>query len=140
VVPVVVPILFRLGAMRRLLFRTVSQTQVNYRHSSLSTGAAGEVHGGDRLPWVDFGAGKDNFAALTSLKWQVHVYGALPVGVAEACAELGIPLHAFPWQAAARRAGLLRDALYLVRPDGYVAIADASADSTRLRVYFSGLK
>jgi hypothetical protein len=35
-----------------------------------------------------------------------------------------------------RRAGLQKDALYLVRPDGYVALADASADPQRLRQYF----
>jgi hypothetical protein len=35
-----------------------------------------------------------------------------------------------------RRAGLLRAAVYLVRPDGYVALADPRADPDRLRHYF----
>ena len=43
---------FQLTTVRRLMFRTVSQTAVNYRGSSLSEGRAGAVHGGDRLPWV----------------------------------------------------------------------------------------
>jgi 2-polyprenyl-6-methoxyphenol hydroxylase-like FAD-dependent oxidoreductase len=136
IVPLVVPLLFRLGPMRRLLFRTVSQTQVNYRHSSLSAGAAGRVHGGDRLPWVELGSGEDNFAPLTSLKWQVHVYGEAANGVREACAELRLPLHIFVWQRGMRRVGLQRGALYLVRPDGYVALADPRADAARLRQYF----
>jgi hypothetical protein len=136
IVPLVVPLLFRLGAMRRLLFRTVSQTQVNYRDSSLSAGAAGRVHGGDRLPWVELGSGEDNFAPLTSLKWQVHVYGEAANGVREACAELRLPLHIFGWQQGMRRVGLQRGALYLVRPDGYVALADPRADAARLRQYF----
>jgi 2-polyprenyl-6-methoxyphenol hydroxylase-like FAD-dependent oxidoreductase len=136
IVPLVVPLLFRLGAMRRLLFRTVSQTQVSYRESPLSTGTAGKVHGGDRLPWVELGSGEDNFAPLTSLSWQVHVYGEVRRGVSEACAELRLPLHVFAWQKTMRRAGLQKDALYLVRPDGYVALADASADPQRLRQYF----
>jgi hypothetical protein len=38
-----------------------------------------------------------------------------------------------------RRAGLRRGALYLIRPDGYVALADASADPERLRRYFRAL-
>ena len=51
--PLLFPPLFRFAAVRRFLFRTVSQTMVNYRDSSLSQGCAGEVHGGDRLPWVE---------------------------------------------------------------------------------------
>jgi hypothetical protein len=35
-----------------------------------------------------------------------------------------------------RRAGLLRSALYLVRPDGYVGLADPHAKAGRLRAYF----
>jgi hypothetical protein len=34
-----------------------------------------------------------------------------------------------------RRAGLLRAAFYLVRPDGYVALAAPDADPERLRAY-----
>jgi hypothetical protein len=123
--------------MRRLLFRTVSQTQVNYHDSTLSAGAAGKVRGGDRLPWVELGSGNDNFAPLTSLAWQVHVYGEARGALADACAELRLPLHVFAWQAAMRPAGLAKDALYLVRPDGYVALAEASADPEQLRQYFT---
>src|SRR5205809_3671030 len=52
VVPVVIPMLFTFAASRRFMFRTISQTAVNYRGSSLSEGRAGTVHGGDRLPWL----------------------------------------------------------------------------------------
>jgi hypothetical protein len=34
-----------------------------------------------------------------------------------------VPLYVFPWNAEAKRAGLKRNAAYLVRPDGYVAVA-----------------
>ena len=139
IVPLVVPLLFRIGAVRRLLFRTVSQTQVNYRDSALSAGAAGKVRGGDRLPWVQLEPGKDNFAPLMSLEWQVHVYGEAGSGVREACAELRLPLHVFAWQHTMRRAGLQKGALYLVRPDGYVALADPSTDPQRLRQYLTEL-
>jgi hypothetical protein len=136
IVPLLVPLLFRTGAVRRLLFRTVSQTQVNYRYSSLSAGTAGRVHGGDRLPWVELVSGGDNFAPLTSMKWQVHVYGEARSGMGEACAELRLPLHVFAWQRGMRRVGFQKGALYLVRPDGYVALADPSANPKRLRQYF----
>jgi FAD binding domain/Aromatic-ring hydroxylase, C-terminal len=134
-VPLIAPGLFRLASMRRFLFRTVSQIGVNYRHSPLSVGAAGAVRGGDRLPWVETESGQDNFAPLASLTWQVHVYGTPRGGLAEVCAELQLPLHLFTWQQTMRRAGLVRAALYLVRPDGYVALADPHADPDRLRRY-----
>src|SRR4051812_30426097 len=56
--------------------------------------------------------------------WQAHVYGEPPRGLAEACAGLQLPLHQFAWRSEMRRCGLLRAALYLIRPDGYVALAD----------------
>jgi 2-polyprenyl-6-methoxyphenol hydroxylase-like FAD-dependent oxidoreductase len=138
-VPRLVPFLFRLPAMRRFMFRTLSQIGVNYRHSRLSDGVAGSVRGGDRLPWVELAQGQDNFAPLTSLAWQVHVYGEPGRGVAEVCTELGIPLHAFAWESAMSTAGLENAALYLIRPDGYVALADPKAEPERLRQYFNGL-
>ncbi len=134
-VPRIAPLLFRLAPVRRFLFRTVSQIGVNYRNSPLSVGAAGGVRGGDRLPWVQIGPGKDNFVPLASLTWQVHVYGEPRRGLADVCAELQLPLHCFAWQSDMRRAGLRRAALYLVRPDGYVALAAPEADPERLRAY-----
>jgi 2-polyprenyl-6-methoxyphenol hydroxylase-like FAD-dependent oxidoreductase len=137
IVPLVAPLVFRIGAMRRFLFTTVSQTLVNYRGSSLSVGAAGGVRGGDRLPWVKLGSGEDNFAPLTSLTWQVHVYGEVKQEVRDVCADLLLPLHIFSWESGMQRAGMQNGALYLVRPDGYVALADPGADAERLRKYFA---
>jgi hypothetical protein len=134
-VPLVAPPLVRLAPVRRFLFRTVSQIGVNYRTSPLSVGAAGAVRGGDRLPWVETEPGSDNFVPLTSLTWQAHVYGEPQGRLIKVCAELQLPLHHFAWRPAMRRAGLRRDALYLIRPDGYVALADPHADPERLREY-----
>ena len=124
-VPFVAPRLFSVAATRRLLFRTVSQTGVNYRGSSLSQGQAGAVRGGDRLPWiVPDASGVDNHAPLASLDWQVHVYGSAAPETTALCRDRALPLHVFPWRPEMARAGLRRDASYLVRPDGYVAVAD----------------
>jgi len=130
--PVLIPRLFRSSAVRRLMFRTVSQTGVRYRDSPLSEGRAGRVHGGDRLPWVE---AADNFAPLTSLAWQVHVYGAATPEIQTTCRDRGLALHVFPWQRAMRRAGVRRDALYLVRPDGYLALVDRTARASTLARY-----
>jgi 2-polyprenyl-6-methoxyphenol hydroxylase-like FAD-dependent oxidoreductase len=132
IVPVLVPLVFRARAARRLMFRTISQTSLSYRDSPLSAGRAGGVHGGDRLPWVE---AVDNFAPLDALAWQVHVYGEAAPEVEAVCRERRLPLHVFPWQSAIRRTGLRRDAVYLVRPDGHVALADADAGAAMLMRY-----
>ena len=127
IVPLLFPLISRLATVRRFMFRTVSQTAVNYRGSSLSEGRAGTVHGGDRLPWVKAdvnGVGEDNFTPLTSLDWQVHVYGDAAPEIRAVCDERTLPLHVFPWRPEMGRTGLRRNAVYLVRPDGYVALAD----------------
>ena len=136
IVPLVVPILFRLGPVRRLMFKTVSQIQVKYPKSALSVGDAGKVSSGDRLPWVRLASGGDNFAPLTAIAWQLHVYGEAAVGVKDACADLNVPLHQFHWEPRMRDMGFQNGALYLIRPDGYVALADAAASPQQLRQYF----
>jgi 2-polyprenyl-6-methoxyphenol hydroxylase-like FAD-dependent oxidoreductase len=106
IVPLLIPPLFKLATVRRLRFRTVSQTAVNYRGSSLSKGRAGKVQGGDRLPWVKTdasGADANNFKPLTSLDWQVHVYGDAVPELRKVCDARELPLHLFPWRPEALR-------------------------------------
>jgi hypothetical protein len=131
VVPRVFPLVFRFDAARRLLFRTISQTSINYRHSPLSEGHAGAVHGGDRLPWA-----KDNFAPLTSLAWQAHVYGTPTRELVAACEARQLPVHVFPWRPEAAEAGLQQKAVYLVRPDGCLAMADPEGRAEAIAAYF----
>ena len=138
-VPAGAPVAVSPAAVRRFLFRTVSQIGVNYRNSPLSEGAAGAVRGGDRLPWVE-GGGKggqatDNFAPLESLRWQGHCYGEAPSSVRAALAARGLALHTFAWRASMRRAGLRKNAVYLIRPDGYVGLADATGGAAALEQY-----
>jgi hypothetical protein len=139
VAPRVLPTLARSVRVRRFMFRTISQTAVHYRASSLSEGQGGRLRGGDRLPWImahnpsDDRA--DNFAPLTSLDWQVHVYGEPALGIAEVCKTRGLAFHTFPWGPMMDQAGLKRGAVYLVRPDGYIGLADAEASSVKLERY-----
>jgi len=129
-IPLIVPIAIKLAAVRRLMFRTVSQANVNYRFSLVSQGRAGAIYGGDRLPWVP-----DNFAPLRSLTWQIHVYGQAPAWMSDL-----VPVHEFPWTQEARKAGLCQNALYLVRPDGYVAFADPEPTAAKLTAYLDSRK
>jgi 2-polyprenyl-6-methoxyphenol hydroxylase-like FAD-dependent oxidoreductase len=134
VAPVLFPRVIAFEAAREYIFRTVSQITLNYRGCPLSAGSAGHVHGGDRLPWVPID-GKDNFESLASMTWQVHVYGSASAGLAAWCADHDVPLHVFDWRTEHEAAGLARDAIYLLRPDTYVALAEASGAPDALDRY-----
>jgi len=133
---IVLPVALKQDGVKRLMFRTISQISIKYPMSFLSAGSAGDVRGGDRLPWVPMGAA-DNFTPLTSMAWQAHVYGEPRPGARAMCAELQVPLHVFSWTPEAERAGLARSAFYLVRPDGYVALADRDGSAAGLRAYLT---
>jgi 2-polyprenyl-6-methoxyphenol hydroxylase-like FAD-dependent oxidoreductase len=132
VVPWLAPLAFRLKAVRRFMFRTVSQTALHYPESPLSDGAAGGVRGGDRLPWVRLDPPQhgfsDNYAPLDARSWQVHCYGVARAELVAHCEAEGLPLYEFEWTAALGTAGLVRGAVFLVRPDGYVACAGVGSE------------
>jgi 2-polyprenyl-6-methoxyphenol hydroxylase-like FAD-dependent oxidoreductase len=134
VAPVLFPKVIAFETVREYIFRTVSQITLNYRGCPLSAGSAGHVHGGDRLPWVPID-GKDNFESLAAITWQVHVYGSASAELVTWCASHDVPLHVFDWRSEHDAAGLARDAAYLLRPDTYVALADASGAPATLDRY-----
>jgi 2-polyprenyl-6-methoxyphenol hydroxylase-like FAD-dependent oxidoreductase len=111
-VPNLFPVLFKRRAVRRLVFRMISQTGIHYRDSALSEGSAHGLRGGDRLPWL---MGQDNYTVLQSMDWQMHCYGEAPQELSEWCMRSSIPLHVF------RPAGVIgHGAICLVRPDGHI--------------------
>ena len=132
VAPLVFGVVTRFSLGRHAIFRTISQMRIHYPDSPLSQGRTSDVHGGDRLPWTGSGA-QDNFGLLRSLDWQAHVYGEANKDLKAACQELFLPLHAFVWSDETKSSGLKRDALYLVRPDGYIALASSEQSVGKLR-------
>jgi 2-polyprenyl-6-methoxyphenol hydroxylase-like FAD-dependent oxidoreductase len=134
--PYVLPALASIRPFREWRFRSVSQIAVNYRGQALSAGRVGKVQGGDRLPWVG-AAGHDNHAPLAYIGWQVHVYGAHAPDIAAWCRDNDMPLHVFGFTPAHGRAGLKRDALYLIRPDTYIALVSARPCVEELDRYFA---
>ncbi|MCU1758668.1 FAD-dependent oxidoreductase [Pseudomonas sp. 14P_8.1_Bac3] len=133
--PFLLPKVTAFETPREFLFRTVSQITVNYRGMPLSSGMAGHVHGGDRLPWAHDGEG-DNFESLKCPTWQVHVYGDTSDEMIAWCNEHHLPLHVFDWRPAFDTAGLGRNGFYLLRPDTYVAIAETCSDPKVIERYF----
>lgn len=134
VAPLMFGVVTRFSLGRQAIFRTISQMRIHYPDSSLSQGVAGDVHGGDRLPWTGAQT-EDNFPPLRSLDWQAHVYGETDKDLEAACREFHLPLHAFSWSEGHTNAGLKRDALYLVRPDGYIALASFEQSASKLRTF-----
>jgi 2-polyprenyl-6-methoxyphenol hydroxylase-like FAD-dependent oxidoreductase len=135
IAPPLLASLMERSVVRRLAFRTISQIAINYRHGPLGEGSAGKVHAGDRLPWVEGSEGRDNFDPLDGASWQVQVYGDAAPALATACATRALPLQVFAWTPAAERAGLARNAAYLVRPDGHVGWADPAGRGEGLAKY-----
>jgi 2-polyprenyl-6-methoxyphenol hydroxylase-like FAD-dependent oxidoreductase len=135
-VPVLFPAAAKFEALREWMFRTVSQVTINYRHSPLSAGSAGDLHGGDRLPWVPV-EGTDNYCPLAAATWQAHVYGVASPELVGWCQRHGLPLQVFAWRPHYGEAGFARDAVYLLRPDTYIALAEKSASPDALRRYFA---
>jgi 2-polyprenyl-6-methoxyphenol hydroxylase-like FAD-dependent oxidoreductase len=139
IVPRLLPFLSRFAAIRRFLFRTVSQIAIKYPQSALSHGPAHTTSGGERLPWLQFtdGSGKcaDNFSSLNARAWQVHRYGDAAPALQAMCDSRGLQLEIFPWNSGAQAADLKKNAAYVVRPDGYIAIAVDDADPAKISAY-----
>jgi 2-polyprenyl-6-methoxyphenol hydroxylase-like FAD-dependent oxidoreductase len=133
---------YGLGPVREMIFRILSQTTINYHDSPLSSGVAGRVHGGDRLPWVlreEVDKVEDNYAPPARIDWQVHVYGQVYPDLRAWCDRHGMILREFDWSPAHEEAGFCRNAGYLLRPDGYVGLCDPGASAQALEDYFSDL-
>ena len=141
IVPHLIPALLSSNASRRFMFRTVSQTAINYRASALSEGRTGKLRAGDRLPWLQFpddpkSPYPDNFAPLASLDYQVHIYSTWRCpDIGRLCVQRGLDFHVFPWQPAFAASGFVENACYLIRPDGYLAFADPPAKARTLAAY-----
>lgn len=126
----------RFRPILKFLFRTVSQTRIHYHDSFLSEGVAGNVRAGDRLPWIKTITG-DNYESLRSLNWQIHIYGEAQRGFKSALPDLQI--EEFPWSKEAEAKGFMENAVYLLRPDGYVAFASENQNAVMVNEYLRSI-
>lgn len=135
--PLLISIISRFTFARKRAFRFMSQIHITYVGSSLSSGKAGAVAGGDRMPWVDWGNDEDNYGTLDGKDWQIHVYGSAQFDLDDLA---WIPVHRFPFDAKAKAAGIVQDAVYLLRPDGHIGLLMRAYDAQTLRDYAARLK
>jgi hypothetical protein len=68
----------------------------------------------------------------------MHVYGEASDALRSACAAVALPIEVFAWSAGARSARLQRNAGYVVRPDGYVALVIAPDDDAGELTCYAG--
>lgn len=132
--PHLAPALSHLSVFRRSLFETLSQTRIKYRDSALSEGHAGDLHGGDRMPWAG-----DNFAHPSSMLWHLEIYGEVSVEFANEARNLGLPIEQFALTKHAESNGLKKNAAYLVRPDTHIALVLKEQNPAVLSSFMSRL-
>ena len=136
----IVPFLMRFSTVRKNMFLMVSQLKVAYPQSSLSRNVLnvtkGKVLAGDRLPWID-GDEKlpDNHDSLTICSWQAHVYGDVKPDFVKSLQERGLLLKVYPWSLRTDLVGLVKDAVYFVRPDGHIGWIGSQIEEPALWQY-----
>ncbi|KAK2612697.1 hypothetical protein QQS21_001314 [Conoideocrella luteorostrata] len=135
IIPLVAPIVTSFRSVQRAVYKTGAQFSLHYRDMTLSSGRVGGIQGGDRLPWV-FTDGVSNFESLCT-KWQIHVYGKANDVLIRWCKKHEVPLSEYPWRMELASSGLVRDAVYVLRPDSYVALVDKGADPRVIEIYFA---
>ncbi|TWT14324.1 FAD-dependent monooxygenase [Planomicrobium sp. CPCC 101079] len=139
VIPYALPRLIAFPRLRKKLYKKVSQTDIKYRDSILSEGQIGQIHGGDRLPWVTT-ENSDNHEPLKSMDWQFHIYGQdLPElrAIAESSA---IPLYVFKWKKEMDAVGIKENSIMLIRPDGHIALAITNRELVKAQKYLDEFK
>ena len=121
-------------------WEAVSQKAIHYRPSPLSndsTGVDGKLTAGNRLAYVGYADGRNNYEALEDAQWQMHVYGEVKQDISNDFQAKGFQVKNFEFTNDAAHEGLREGALYLIRPDGYVGAVAAANDADSLLTYIA---
>jgi hypothetical protein len=79
----------------------------------------------------------DNHSVLVPFDWNAQIFGKASSEIKEFCVQKGISLQVFPWSYDAQKAGFTENAIYLVRPDGYIGFTNPAPCAKALAEYFS---
>jgi len=154
----IAPVVTSFGFVQDKIKNTMSELAINYRDSPLSAEAwprlAGGPAAGDRLPNLPLAAIEDGRATTLFVELRSGKFQLLLAPVADDKQSendlleiAAVAEHAFPGLIAAflvsdaavrEQLGAAESALYLVRPDGYVAYRAEPADVASLAKYFGG--
>jgi len=132
--------------VKKIIFRTLSQTGIAYPKSPLSQNLEGLPKGapraGDRFPWLHLkfsenGAREDVFQKLDDTRFNLLVIGQPAPSAERLGLDALLTVHAIPSgsenAAELARVSIDGPAYYLVRPDGHVGLAGTRFDERTLR-------
>lgn len=149
-VPKLMAFAMRFERVRRLAFRTISQTGISYRDSALSQTLPGlpaaGPRAGDRFPWLRLtlsanGPAEDVFRELDDTRWTLVLVGqSAPPGGQPALSDLLGTLEIPGGPANDRelaRARIPRPAFYLLRPDGHIGLCGPRLEPEAVTRYLS---
>ena len=141
----------RFDRVRKLAFRTISQTGIHYRNSALSESPAGlpeaAPRAGDRFPWLRLkfladGPAEDLFGKLDDTRFNLIVIGQpAPPGGIPGLGDL-LRIHTVPGDPdndrELARAHIPQPSFFLLRPDGHVGLAGLHLEVAAANRYVSG--
>jgi len=140
VLPSIANYILNLDLVRKLIFPTLSQIGINYRHSSLSRHAGDEdftVKAGDRLPYLVLDGG-NVYDRLRAPKFHLLAFGDNP-GIASKYAGL-VDYNSFELTDDVQHIfGTHRPFNVLLRPDNYIGFITAKTSETDVESYLSKL-
>jgi hypothetical protein len=140
----------RFDRIRKLVFRTISQTGIQYRQSPLSQTLPGlpddGPRAGDRFPWLRVklsadGPAEDLFQKLDDTRFNLVVVGQpAPAAGVPALGDL-LRTHVIASDPAndreLERANIPRPSFYLLRPDCYVGLSGTRLEADAVTRYVS---
>lgn len=136
VAPLIIRIFMNFRPFYNYLYKFLSQTGLHYRESLLSVGSTGKLRAGDRLPWLRTDS-FDNYDCLNSMNWHIQIYGNTHSNFNSVANFRGFRIFEFSWSKEAETLGFARDAFYLIRPDGYIALCDSRQNTSVLKAYLN---
>jgi 2-polyprenyl-6-methoxyphenol hydroxylase-like FAD-dependent oxidoreductase len=149
VIPRLAAIALRFDRVQKFVFRTISQTGIHYRASSLSEMAAdwpdNAPQAGDRFPWLHIkflrdALAEDLYAKLDDTRFNLIKIGQPSLPVLPELNDL-LSIHEIPIDQSndqeLARAGIPIPSFYLLRPDGHVGLAGRNLESALLSRYLT---
>jgi len=136
--------------IQKIAFRTVSQTGIEYRQSSLSRSVEGlpdgAPRGGDRFPWLRLklraeGPVDDMFGKLDDTQFNLILFGQPPPpeglsDLGDMCRVYVVPANPDNDVELAHKQ-IPQPTFYLLRPDGHIGLCGVRPDAAAVRNYLS---